>query len=104
MAASSTDELDDYMEVATECEFDRDDIAQYTKDVLAWWRALDATATGLDAWKAAARIVFGMSPNSCGCERVFALLKNMYGDNQERTLADAVSAGMRLAYNKRNVG
>ena len=42
------------------------------------------------AWALAARIVFALSPNSASCERVFALLKRMYSEEQLSSLADAI--------------
>ena len=58
----------------------------------------------LPAWALAARVVFAISPNSASCERVFALLKNLFGDMQMRALADYVEAALMLNYNDRNVG
>ena len=45
-----------------------------------------------------------MSPNSASCERVFALLKNMSGDEQMSSLADYIQAALMLHYNGRSVG
>ena len=45
-----------------------------------------------------------MAPNSASCERVFALLKNMFGEEQMSTLADYIQAALMLRYNKRVVG
>ena len=45
-----------------------------------------------------------MSPNSACCERVFALLKNMFGEQQMQALADYVQAALMLRYNGRVVG
>ena len=50
------------------------------------------------------RIVFAVSPNSASCERVFALLKNLFGDDATSALADYLQAGLMLNYNKRQVG
>ena len=52
----------------------------------------------------AARIVFAISPNSASCERVFALLKNLFGEQQMSALADYVQASLMLNYNGRRVG
>ena len=52
----------------------------------------------------AVRIVFAISPNSASCERVFSLLKLMFGEQQIRTLADALRAALMLRYNDRMVG
>ena len=42
--------------------------------------------------------------NSASCERVFARLKNLFGDEQMSALADYVQAALMLNYNKRLVG
>ena len=52
----------------------------------------------------AARVVFAISPNSASCERVFSLLKNLFGEQQMAALADYVQASLMLNYNGRNVG
>ena len=56
------------------------------------------------AWALAARVAFALSPNSASCERVFALLKNMYGEATMASLADRIQASLMLAYNDRRVG
>ena len=38
------------------------------------------------------------------CERVFALLRNLFGELQMKSLADYVQAALMLNYNQRNVG
>ena len=55
-------------------------------------------------WALAARITLGLTPNSAACERVFSLLKNMFGEQQMAALADYISAALMLKYNKRTVG
>ena len=52
----------------------------------------------------AAKIVFAIPPTSAASERVFALLKNMFGDNQILSLRDYIEAALMLAYNERKVG
>ena len=69
--------------------------------MLAWWRTHGST---FPLWALAARIVFAISPNSASCERVFSLLKLMYGDQQICTLADAIRAALMLRYNDRMIG
>ena len=49
-------------------------------------------------------MTFPLIANSVSCERVFALLKNLFGDKQMRALADYVEAALMLNYNDRNVG
>jgi hypothetical protein len=52
----------------------------------------------------AARIIFAFTPNSAASERVFSLLKAMFGDAQTQCLTDYIQAALMLAYNKRRVG
>ena len=52
----------------------------------------------------AARIVFTFLPNSAISERVFALVKNMFGSDQLSMLADCLQASLMLASNERQVG
>ena len=52
------------------------DVEAFSDGVLEWWRRNGDSA--ISAWVDAARIVFAFSPNSASCERVFALLKNMW--------------------------
>ena len=55
-------------------------------------------------WALAARIVFAISPNSATCERVFSLLKLMFGDQQMAALGDVIRAALMLRYNGRMIG
>ena len=48
--------------------------------------------------------MFAISPNSASCERVFALLKNLFGEEQVQALADYVQASLMLNYNDRCIG
>ena len=45
--------------------------------------------------------VFSITSNSAGAERVFSLLKLMYGPNQMDLLSDAIEAGLMLRHNAR---
>ena len=63
--------------------FDKADVEAYTVGVLTWWREHGG---GFKDWAEAAQIVFAISPNSASCERVFSLLKLMYGSDQNATL------------------
>jgi hypothetical protein len=81
--------------------FDRADVAAYTEGILTWWRT---NCGSFKSWALAARIVFAISPNSASCERVFSLLKLMFGEQQISTLADAIRAALMLRYNNRVVG
>ena len=50
--------------------------------------------------------MFAISSSSASCERVFALLKTLFGDEQMSALhvADYIHAALMLNYNNRNVG
>ena len=50
------------------------------------------------------RIVRSFTPNSAAAERVFSLLKDLFGDQQMLALADYVQAALMLNYNDRKVG
>ena len=41
---------------------------------------------------------------SLSCERVFSLLKNLFGEQQMSAIADYVEASLKLNYNGRVVG
>ena len=80
---------------------DKSDVAAYTISLLKWWRV---NGKSFPAWARAARVAFALSVNSASCERVFALLKDMFGEDQLSALADQLRAALMLAYNKRRVG
>ena len=48
--------------------------------------------------------LLNLSQNSAACERVFALLKDMFGEQQVSSLADYVQAALMLRYNGRKFG
>ena len=95
-------ELPHYLAAAVNAPvFDRADIAAYTKSVLEWW---SSNGSSFKQWACAARIVFAMSPNSASCERVFSVLKLMFGDEQLGSLADIIRAALMLRYNDCVIG
>lgn len=49
-----------------------DDVAAYSESILSFWR--HTSEKSMHAWRSAARILFGISPNSASCERVFAMV------------------------------
>ena len=51
-----------------------------------------------------AEIIFAFTPNSAAAERVFSMLKAMFGDQQMETLADIIQTALMLRINKRRVG
>ena len=76
-------------------------VDDFTDSLLTWWRT---NGKSFPAWAVAARIAFAISPNSASCERVFALLKLMYGEQQMLTLSDALEASLMLRFNGRRIG
>lgn len=76
-----------------------DDVAGYTEAILNFWRG--STSEGsMSEWRLAARIMFGFSPNSASCERVFSLLECLFGEGQKQSLADMLQASLMLRYNR----
>lgn len=95
-------QLPQYLAAAANApSFDKGSVADYSDAVLGWWRD---NGTAFPAWALAARVVFAISPNSASCERVFSLLKNLFGDEQMSALADYIQAALMLNYNGRQVG
>ena len=45
-----------------------------------------------------------MAPSSAASERVFSLVKNMFGKEQFAAMADFIQGSLMLRYNKRRVG
>ena len=80
--------------------FNKASVADYSEGILAWWRA---NGTSFPAWALAARIAFAISPNSASCERVFALLRNLFGDEQLSGLSDYLKSALMLNYHDRIV-
>ena len=77
------------------------DVAEYTQGILTWWRVNNPM---FPAWAKAARIAFAMLPSSAPSERVFSLVKLMYGEDQLSALADQIQTSVMLKYNKRTIG
>jgi len=73
----------------------------FTEQVLHWWAV---NGSKFPAWADAAQIIFAFTPNSAAAERVFSLLKSMFGDQQMQTLADIIQTALMLRVNKRTVG
>ena len=66
------------------------------------WR--DADKSQFPTWALAMRIVGSWTPNSAAAERVFSLLKAMFGDEQLSALVDMIETALALKYNERKVG
>ena len=73
----------------------------FTEALLKWWCV---NGKAFPVWALAARVAFAISPNSASCERVFAKMKMLFGDNQMSSLADILEAALMLSYNGRCVG
>ena len=57
------------------------------------------------AWVGLAmQIVGSFTPNSAAAERVFSMLKLMFGDAQMSALMDMIQAALMLKYNGRKIG
>jgi len=95
-------ELPAYLAAAATCPpLDRGDLSEYTTGVLSWWRNNNCS---FPTWAIAARIIFAMAPSSAASERVFSLVKQMFGTDQLSALADYVQGSLMLRHNKRAVG
>ena len=95
-------QLPAYLSRASNFTVNTSSVEDFSKSVLAWWKENGSNA--ISAWVKAARIVFSIAPNSASCERVFSLVKSMFGDQQMRSLADYIQAALQLRYNKRSIG
>ena len=80
---------------------DDSDMHIFTKGVLSWWAT---NGHKFPTWAKAARMVFALTPNSASAERVFSLLKLMFGNTQGRALGDYLEVALMLKYNTRKVG
>ena len=67
-------------------------------DILEWWKR---NSSHLPYWSAAAKRIFLVQPSSAASQRVFSLLKNSFGDQQDNALQDDIKASLMLQYNKR---
>lgn len=94
-------QLPHFVSLACNVVVDYSDVQVFSDQVLTWWRK---NGSQIPAWARAAQIVFAMTPNSAGCERVFAALRHMYGDAQLSSLSDQIEAALMLRCNKRQLG
>jgi hypothetical protein len=75
-------DLPAYVAAASGFSIDHGNVGDFTEGILGWWKS---HASEVGAWGDAALIAFAMAPNSAGAERVFSLLKILFGNNQETT-------------------
>ena len=95
-------ELPNYLLAAATCPgFDRTDIKAFTDGVLLWWKHNNPK---FPTWAIAARIVFAITPSSAASERVFSLVKCMFGKDQLSSLGDQLQGSAMLRYNRHNIG
>mmetsp|Transcript_19461 Transcript_19461/g.58791 ORF Transcript_19461/g.58791 Transcript_19461/m.58791 type:complete len:110 (-) Transcript_19461:141-470(-) len=94
-------QLPAYMSAAAHAAINVLDIKDFSDGVLDWWRA---NGESFPAWAEAARVAFAITPNYASCERVFSLLRVMYGEMQASALSDHLQVSLMSRYNKRIVG
>lgn len=64
---------------------------------LEWWKR---NAGALPHWSEAAKKVLLLQPSSATAERVFSLLKNSFGEQQDNALQDYIECSLMLQFNK----
>jgi hypothetical protein len=70
-------ELPTYRALAVLAEpFNRGEVTEYSDGLLQWCKANNPT---ISSWAKATRIVFALTITSAASERVFSLVKSMYG-------------------------
>jgi hypothetical protein len=84
-----------YIAAANCFSIDHGDVGDFTIGILSWWKSC---ASEVGAWSEVARITFAMAPNSAGAERVFSLLRILFGNNQDFALYDSSRGSMVLRY------
>ena len=95
-------ELPAYLSKCAGTSYDHDDVDEFTKGILLFWAN---HGKDFPTWALAMQIVGSFyTPNSVAAERVFSLLKLMFGDTQMSALADMIQSALMLKYNKRKVG
>ena len=94
-------ELPAYLSKCAGTAYDHEDVDKFTKDVLLFWQN---HGKEFPTWALAMQIVGPFTPNSAAAERVFSLLKLMFGDLQMSALADMIQSALMLRYNGRKVG
>ena len=72
----------------------------FTDGVLHWWRV---NGNKFAAWAQVAQIILALTCSSAGAERVFSMLKAMFGDQQSDVMADYIQTTIMLCANKRRV-
>ena len=65
-------------------------------DVMSWWAE---HSDELPHWSSAAKMVALIQPSSGAVERVFSILTNTFGTQQDHSLQDYIEASLMLQYN-----
>jgi hypothetical protein len=75
---------------------DHGNVDDFTQSVLGWYKNHSGE---IGAWAEASLIAFSFTPSSAAAERVFSLLKTLFGPNQDMALADFVQGSIMVRYN-----
>ncbi|KAK3742871.1 hypothetical protein QZH41_007769 [Actinostola sp. cb2023] len=86
-----TAELPRYMAIADGTALETEE------EKLLWWSRNEAT---LPNWSSAVKKVLLVQPSSASAERVFSLMKNFFGNQQDAALEETVEASVMLRYNQ----
>ena len=98
MITKLKEELPDYLFACKRVSMPSTDTKrEFTDGILLWWAK---NHSKFPAWAEAARIVFCMTCNSAGVERVFSCMANLFGDKQLSSLGDYIEGSCMLAYNR----
>jgi hypothetical protein len=77
-----------YIAATNGVSIDQGYVGDFTKGIPIWWKNL---VSEVGAWSEAVRIAFAMALNSAGAERVFSLLKILFGSNLDTALSDSIA-------------
>ena len=90
-------EVHAYLTACVGVVVDTTSMEAFTNSILLFWRR---NGHKFPTWAVAARIMFAMTPNSASAERVFSLLKAMFGDARACSLSDLIEGSLMLKFNK----
>ena len=90
-----------YLSKCAGTSIDHTNVDEFTKGVLLFWAN---HRKEFPTWALTMQIVGSFTPNSAAAERVFSMLKLMFGDTQMKALMDMIQAALMLKYNQRKVG
>ena len=69
-------------------------VGGFAKGILSWW---ESHASEVGAWSEAGHIAFAMAPNLAGAERIFLLLKILFGSNLGTSFSGYICGSTRRA-------